>query len=225
MWNSSLLVLSTSQSLQRITLAPNEHAAFPSSAPSTTTDTNDSDPFGLPSFSYTNTHGTVDTALDNRSLWMRTARDPQHARLFALVKAGSNIAPIGTIAGGGRIRARTLAAPAAALGLSISSAPGSSTSLAPSSFHYAKGPASATIFEGRSLAVMDGDDTEVEDQDEEQVTMAKGKGNGKGKFLGASPSSWTGSASASASSSMAMAMSGSHGTRPSRALSASNIGA
>jgi hypothetical protein len=218
MWNSSLLVLSTSQSLQRITLAPNEHAAFPSSAPSTTAN-NDSDPFGLPSFSYTNTHGTVDTALDNRSLWMRTARDPQHARLFALVKAGSNVAPIGTIAGGGRIRARTLAAPAAALGLSISSAPGSSTSLAPSSFHYGKGPASATIFEGRSLAVMDGEDTEVEDQDEEQVTMAKGKG--KGKFLGASPSSWTGSASASPS----MSMSGSHGTRPSRALSASNIGA
>jgi hypothetical protein len=150
---------------------------------------------------------------------MRTARDPQHSRLFALVKAGSNIAPIGTIAGGGRIRARTLAAPAAALGLSISSAPGSSTSLAPSSFHYAKGPASATIFEGRSLAVMDGEDTEVEDQDEEQVTMAKGKG--KGKFLGASPSSWTGSSSASPS----MSMSGSHGTRPSRALSASNIGA
>jgi hypothetical protein len=219
MWNSSLLVLSTSQSLQRITLAPNEHAAFPSSAPSTAA--NDSDPFGLPSFSYTNPHGTVDTALDNRSLWMRTARDPQHARLFALVKAGSNVAPIGTIAGGGRIRARTLAAPAAALGLSISSAPGSSTSLAPSSFHYAKGPASATIFEGRSLAAMDGEDTEVEDQDEKQVTMAKGKGKGNGKFLGASPSSWTGSASASPS----MSMSGSHGTRPSRALSASNIGA
>jgi hypothetical protein len=72
MWNPALLTLAANPALTRIVLASSEHAAFT----------------------------PADAPLSPRALWLRAAR--AHARLFALVRAGSVLA---------RERARTTLGP------------------------------------------------------------------------------------------------------------------
>jgi hypothetical protein len=71
-WSPALLAPAANPALQRIVLAPAEHGAF----------------------------STEHAPLGPRSLWLRAAR--AHARLFALVRAGTPLV---------RERARTVAAP------------------------------------------------------------------------------------------------------------------